>query len=342
MKFGIIILAAFILICSMPRPSESGTLADVVKKVDDAVAMVVALHKVSSVPAGNPRTMNLSVGAGVLVSESGNVITSAHLVDAADQIKVKLSSGEIIEAHVTASAAFADVALLQLESAPKQVVVATLADSDRVEVGDKVFVVAPHGYSNSLTAGHVRNRHKLDRVAAGLESVELFQSDAAINEDGSGGPMFNMAGEVIGFASRIFTKSRGFEGLGFFVTSNTAKRLLLDEPYLSFGLEGIMLEGKPALAFKLPQKMGFLVQRVAEDSPAARLRIRPGEIKAWSGLNERLIGGDIILEVAGIEITNDCYQKIQIRLSHMKPEDMITVKVLRGERILKLSSTRGR
>lgn len=112
-----------------------------------------------------------------------------------------------------------------------------------------------------------------------------------------------MAGQVIGIASRILTKSGGFEGLGFVVES-------------------------------------FLVQQVAENSPAARLGLRPEGIESQIGLNEMLLGGDVILEVVGIQVSEGCYEKIQNRLSHTKPRDIITVKVLRAGGILQLSATR--
>jgi len=317
-------------------------MADLFKEVDGSVTVVVALHEVSSVPTGIQQTMGLNVGSGVLVSKSGKVITSAHLVHTADQIKVKLSSGEIVGARVVASDPFADVSLLQLESVPKEVVVAKLGDSEKVEVGDEVFIVGtPYGLSHTLTAGHISARHKLDRISAGFEVGELFQTDAAINQGNSGGPMFNMAGEVIGIASSILTKSGGFEGLGFAVTSNTAKRLLLEQPSFWFGLDGIVLKDELAAAFNLPQPMGFLVQQVAENSPAERLGIKPGEIKSQIGLNEVLLGGDVILEVVGFQVSEGCYEKIQNRLSQMKPGETITVKVLRAGRILQLYAARG-
>ena len=343
MKFRFIILAVFILISCSWKSSESRSMADIFKEVDGSVTVVVALHKVSSVPAGIQQTMGLNVGSGVLVSKSGKVITSAHLVHTADQIKVKLSSGEIVDARVVASDPFADVSLLQLESVPNEVVVAKLGDSEKMEVGGEVFVVGtPYGLSHTLTAGHISARHKLNRVSAGFEAGELFQTDAAINQGNSGGPMFNMAGEVIGIASSILTKSGGFEGLGFVVTSNTAKRLLLEQPSFWFGVDGIVLEDELASAFNVPQSMGFLVQEVAENSPAARLGLQPGMIKSQIGSNEVLLGGDIILEVVGIQVSEDCYEKIRKRLSDMKPGDTITVKVLRAGRTLQLYATMGR
>ncbi|HVN23023.1 MAG TPA: trypsin-like peptidase domain-containing protein [Syntrophorhabdales bacterium] len=318
-------------------------MAEVFGRVDGSVAVIVTAHKISSGSTGIQQTMGFGVGSGVLVSESGHVITSAHLVNTADEIQVKLSGSEAVNARVVASATFADVSLLQLESVPKQAVVAKLGDSEKVRVGDEVFVVGtPYGLSHTLTAGHISGRHKLDRVSAAFDLGELFQTDAAINEGNSGGPLFNMAGEVIGIARYIITRSGGSEGLGFAVTSNTARRLLLEQTSFWFGFDGIVLQDEMAAAFNLPQSTGFLVQQVADNSPAARLGLRPGMVKAQIGLNEMFLGGDVILEVVGIQIADGCYDKIQNRLSQMKQDDIITVKVLRAGRIVHLSANRGR
>jgi S1-C subfamily serine protease len=344
MKIRFIVLAVFILISWPWRSSESRSLADLFKEVNGSVMVIAAQHKVSLVPAGIQQTISLgSVGSGVLVSKSGKVITSGHLVNTADQIKVRFSSGEIIGARVAASAPFADVSLLQLESVPKEVVVAKLGDSEKVQVGDEIFVVGtPYGLSHTLTAGHISARHKLNTVSGAFEVSEIFQTDAAINQGNSGGPLFNMEGEVIGIASRILTKSGGFEGLGFAVTSNTAKRLLLEQPSFWFGLDGIVLQDELAAVFNVPQPAGFLVQQVAENSPASRLGLRPGGIKSQIGFNEMLLGGDIILEVVGIQVSEGSYPEIQSRLNQIKRGDIITVKVLRAGRILHLSATRER
>ena len=343
MKFRFVIPAVFILISFSWTSSECRSVADVFKDVNGSVTEIWTVHKVTSATREFRQTVSLgSVGSGVIISKSGKVITAAHLVETADQITVKLLSGETIRARVVASASFADVSLLQLETVPKDVAVAKLGDSEEVQVGDEVFVVgAPYGLSHSLTVGHISARLKPNTVSGGFEVGEFFQTDAAINQGNSGGPMFNMAGEVIGIASRILTRSGGFEGLGFAITSNTSRRLLLEQQSFWFGLDGIVLEDALAKVFNLPQPMGFLVQHVAENSPAARLGLQPGGIKSQIDLNEMLLGGDIVLEVVGIQVSEGCYQKIQSRLSQMKPADIITVKVLRAGRILQLSATNG-
>jgi serine protease Do len=320
--------------------SECRSLTDIFNEVNGSVTEVMVQHKGLSVRANTQGNMGRDLASGVLVSKSGKVITAAHAVQTADQINVKFLSGETVGARVVASPLFADVALLQLESVPKQAVVAKLGDSDKVQVGDEVFVVgAPYGLAHTLTVGHVSARRKPNVISGGFELGELFQTDAAINRGNSGGPMFNMAGEVVGIATGILTMSGGFEGLGFAVTSNTAKRLLLEQPSFWFGLDGILLKDELAAAFNVPQPMGLLVQEVAENSPAARLGLRPGSIESQIGQDKMLLGGDIILEAVGIQISEDSYEKIKKRLTDMKPGDTITVNVLRAGRILQLSTT---
>lgn len=341
MKFKFMIMAVLVLIFCMSKSSEARSMADLFKEVDGSVTVVMATHKPLAVPAGIQQTMGLSIGSGVLISKSGKVITAAHLVNTAVHIEVKLSGGQSVSARVIASAPFADISLLQLEAVPEGVVVAKLGDSDKVEIGDEVFAVGtPYGLSHTLTAGHVSARRKLNKISAEFEVSELFQTDAPINQGNSGGPLFNMAGEVIGITSHILTISGGSEGLGFAITSKAANRLLLEEPTFWFGFDGVVLENELAAAFNLPQPTGFLVEQVAENSPAARLGLRPGMIKSQVGLNQMLLGGDIILEVVGVQVSEGCYKKIQTRLRDLKPEESMTVKVLRAGRILQLSETR--
>lgn len=133
--------------------------------------------------------------------------------------------------------------------------------------------------------------------------------------------MFNMRGEVIGIASYIISSSGGFQGLGFVVTSNVARELLLTRPTPWTGLEGLLLTGEVAGVFNVPPPGGILVQRVAGGSPAARLGLRPGSIPAKIGDEEFLVGGDIIIEVLGIKIDVEGtgYERIQESLRRLGP-----------------------
>ncbi|MGD9853270.1 MAG: S1C family serine protease [Nitrospirales bacterium] len=307
-------------------------LTEVFKRVHPAVVVVQTEHHAPmSEQPGLPAPM-AGVGSGVLISKDGKVLTASHVVHSADRIVVKFKNGEEITARVVSSERFADVALLQLERMPKEAVIAHLGDSDQVEVGDQVFVVgAPVGMSYTLTVGHISARRAPQDLTIGFSRVEMFQTDAAINVGNSGGPMFNMAGSVIGIVSHIISKSGGFEGLGFAVTMESARRLLLDQPPFWTGIEGVLLTGPLAGAFNLPQSAGLLVQRVANDSPASRLGLRAGSIVAMIDGKSLLIGGDIVLQVQGIPLIGDLssYTLIRERVGKLRVGDVMTVRVLR-------------
>lgn len=298
--------------------AANGSVSQVFKRVAPAVVVVRTSEQVAAPIPGVPSGTLVSVagvGSGVLVSAGGQVVTAAHVVQTADRIAVEFVGGTVVEARIVASDAAADVALLQLERVPPHISPARLGDSDKTEVGDQVFIVgAPLGISHTLTVGHVSARRPRNATYSGLVAAELFQTDAAVNRGNSGGPMFDMNGDVVGIVSHIVSTSGGSEGLGFVVTSNIARRLLLDEPSVWSGLDGYLLTGKLARAFNLPTA-GLLVQRVAHGSPAERLGLRAGRYAIAIGDEQLLIGGDVIIAVDGIALGDgDAYERVRRRL----------------------------
>jgi S1-C subfamily serine protease len=280
------------------------------------------------------------LGSGVLISNDGKILTAAHLVEAADATVVEFSDGEVIPARVLGAVRNADVALLQLAHPPANVVVAPLGDSDKMDVGDEVFLVgAPYGLSYTLTAGHISGRHSADNRISDSASREFLQTDAAINQGNSGGPMFNLNGEVIGIVTNILSQSGGWEGLGFAATSKMARQLLLDQKPFWSGIEGFLLRGDLARALNVPQPAGLLVERVADGSPAARAGIIAGSMRANIAGDDLLLGGDIILEVNGLryEDSNENYSRMYAGLTKLKVGDIIVIKVFRQGQVVTLS-----
>ncbi|HXA94598.1 MAG TPA: trypsin-like peptidase domain-containing protein, partial [Candidatus Dormibacteraeota bacterium] len=266
---------------------------------------------------------------------------AAHVVQTADSITAEFLGGEQVVARVIASEPAADVALLQLERVPARQLAAAMGDSSTVRVGDPVFVVgAPYGIGHTLSVGHISARYRPNTIDSDMALAELLQTDAAINPGNSGGPMFNMAGEVIGVASHNITQSGGFEGLGFVVTINMAKRLLLEERSPWSGVSGVLLTGTLAKALNLPQAEGMLVQQVAGNSPAAQLGLRPGTIPATVDGRKLLLGGDVVLAVLGVPIGQESYEKRRERVRQVPPGSPVTVTVLRDGQPVTLSRIR--
>src|SRR5262249_25960082 len=155
-------------------------------------------------------------------------------------------------------------------------------------------VGAPLGMGHTLTVGHVGGRRVVNDLFGGFSAAELLQTDAAINEGNSGGPMFDLQGKVIGIVSHVISGAVGSGGLGFVVTANMAKALLLSGGSRWSGMEGYRLEGDLARAFNVPQERAILVQRVAAGSPAARVGLMAGRERVTAGSESFLIGGDVI------------------------------------------------
>jgi len=277
-------------------------------------------------------------GSGVLMSADGHVMTAAHVVHSMDEITVEFLGGEKVSARVIASEPEADLSLLQLARVPASAKVAPLGDSDKVRVGDQVAVVgAPYGLSYSLSVGWISARWAPNTVYKALPLAEFFQTNATINTGNSGGPMFNMAGEVIGIVSHIISKSGGNEGLGFVVTMKTAHQILIEKKYVWGGLEGTLLTGELAEIFNVPGGAGYLVKTVAKDSPAWHAGVLGGDRIATVNGQDIVVRGDIIIDMDGIKIDSiDDLPRVREKMGTMKSGMPIKITVLRAGKVIEL------
>ena len=188
------------------------------------------------------------LGSGTIISSNGLVLTAAHVVQTADRVGVELQGGHRFLARVVARSPRADVALLKMESLPPYLVPARMGDSDSLMTGDEVVVIgAPYGLGYqlgyglgyNLSVGHVSGRLLPSQTASGVP-LEFIQTDAHISPGNSGGPLFNLQGEVVGVVSWIVTESGGHEGLGLAISANVAQRLLSSSGTFWTGVEGVM------------------------------------------------------------------------------------------------------
>ena len=275
----------------------------------------------------------------MLISADGKVATAAHVVQTMEDITVEFLGEEPVPARVIASEQWADISIIQVSVVPRDATVAKLADSDPVLVGDPVFIVgAPYGLSYSLSEGIISARWAPNTVTKDFPLAEFFQTDAVINTGNSGGPMFTRAGELIGIVSHNISKSGGSEGLGFVVTANTVRSLLVERNRGLFGVELMLVSGAMAQALKVPQAGGFLVKQVVKDSMGGRIGLRGGDRIGIVEGQQIVVGGDILLSVQGIPMASaDDRAKVFKALETLKVGDDLRVTVLRDDKVVELS-----
>ena len=331
---GITVVAGAVAI--VPAPAGAQTVREVFQKV--APSVVVIRGRGRDVTAGG-QTRFTETGSGVLVSRDGKVMTASHVVHNLDEMSVEFLGGETVSARVVSSEPSADLSLLQLDRVPPGATVATMADSNTVNVGDQVIVVgAPYGLGHSLSVGYISARWAPNTVYRTMPLAEFFQTDATINTGNSGGPMFAMNGEVVGIVSHNISKSGGSEGLGFVVTLNTAKQLLLERRSFWGGLEGLILTDDLSDLLNLPPgAAGYIVKTVAKGSPGERIGLRPATMLVNIGGQEVPLGGDIVLSVEGVSMSTPNIPKIRSMMTAMPPGSSYKVTILRAGQILELT-----
>jgi serine protease Do len=330
-------IMAFALLFEAPSLGEGESLSDTYLRISTSVVVIRARGQEVT---GDGRVSFKEVGSGVLISPDGKVATAAHVVHTMEDIMVEFLGEEPVTARVIASEPWADISILQVSVVPRDATVAKLADSDPVRIGDPVFIVgAPYGLSYSLSAGIISARWAADTVTKDFPLAEFFQTDAVINTDNSGGPMFSGAGELIGIVSHNITKSGGSEGLGFVVTANTVRRLLVERNRRSYGLDLLLVTGATAQALNVPQSGGFLVKQVAKESVVVPLGLKGGDRIGIVEGQQIVVGGDILLTIQGVTVTSlaDMAKALKA-LESLQPGQDLRVTVLRAEKVVPLTT----
>ena len=222
-----------------------------------------------------------SLGSGVIVSSDGYIITNYHVVEQADEIRVTLFDKRSFKAKVIGADNKTDVAVVKIDADNLNAV--QWADSDKLQVGEFVLAIGnPYGLSHTITMGIIS---AVGRANVGIADYEDFiQTDAAINPGNSGGPLVNTKGEVLGINTAIFSKSGGYQGIGFAVPSNMARLVmnqLIQKGKVTRGWLGVTIqEITPELSqkFGLKTAKGALIGDVAKGSPAEKAGLRRGDI----------------------------------------------------------------
>ena len=312
----------------------SETFAEIAAKVEPSVVSIDAKGKIpdessraqSQAPPDDileffrrqlPRRPSISVGSGFIVERSGFIMTNAHVIENAAKITVRLESGEEFTAKIVGSDEETDLAVLKID-AGKDLPAVKLGDSERARVGDWVLAIgSPFGLTRTVTAGIISQTKRETPSASAFQ--KFLQTDAAINRGNSGGPLVNMAGEVIGVNSQIATSNGDYNGIGFALPSTEASVVYeqivklgkVRRGYLGVGLESVKAEF--AKVYGLKEAKGAILIDVRDARGAA----------ASAGMQV----GDVIVEFDGKPV--DGAQDLITRVAATPPEQTVDVVYLR-------------
>ena len=254
-------------------------------------------------------------GSGFIVSPDGYILTNAHVVENADEVTVKTTDRREYTAKVVGADEQTDVAVLKIEA--KNLPTVALGDPSKLRPGEWVVAIgSPFGFENSVTAGIVS---ATSRAMPGGNYTQFIQTDVAVNPGNSGGPLFNMNGEVIGINSQIYSRTGGYMGVSFAIPIDVAsgvKDQLIKTGHVTRSRIGVSIQevnAQLAESFGLDRPRGALVGSVEDDGPGAK-----GGIKA----------GDVILKVDGETIETS--SQVPVMIAAKKPGTPVSIEVWRN------------
>ena len=292
-------------------------------------------------PGQAPREFqSQSLGSGFIISADGFVLTNAHVVEAADEITVKLTDKRELKAKVIGSDKRTDIALLKIEASGLPFV--RFGDPNKLRVGEWVVAIgSPFGFENSVTAGIVSAK---GRSLPQENFVPFIQTDVAVNPGNSGGPLFNLRGEVVGINSAIYSRTGGFMGLSFAIpidVANEVTQQLKATGRVIRGRIGVVIQPitrELADGFGLQKPVGALVNSVEKGGPAEKAGVEPGDVilrfdgKPVSSSEDlpRIVGGTKPGSKVAMQIwRNKAARDVQVVVAEL-PDDRAAAQQKRG------------
>jgi serine protease Do len=281
-------------------------------------------------------------GSGFIINADGVILTNAHVVDGASEVDVKLTDKREFQAKVLGVDTYTDVAVIKIDAHDLPTV--RLGDPARTQVGDWVVAIgSPFGFENTVTAGIVSAK---GRSLPGEAYVPFIQTDVAVNPGNSGGPLFNLQGEVVGINSQIFSRSGGYQGLSFAIPIDVAAKVqqqLIAHGKVVRGRIGVTTqEVNQSLAdsFGLSKPEGALVSAVEKGSPADKAGIAPGDVIVM--LNGKAIAASSDLPARVADARPGSTARLELVRKGVHKEVQVTVGTLKEPRAVSNASDQAR
>jgi S1-C subfamily serine protease len=325
------------------------TVNEIYRRTDAGVAFVQASGGsagASPIPGlPTPRGGGSSTGSGFVLDSQGFILTNAHVVEGAEEVRVRLGDEDSVKAEVKGEDPSTDLAVLKVDPSKVKLKPIPLGDSSKVRVGDQAIAIGnPFGLDHTVTTGIISAVQRSIQAPNGFSIPNAIQTDASINPGNSGGPLLDGNGRVIGINAQIETGggSRGSVGIGFAIPINLAKKVLpqlKEKGEVEHAYIGITTAPVPDDAgdLNLPAEDGALVQDVAPGSPAAKAGLRAGKTETDQGLR---IGGDLIVKVDNVQIREP--DDVANAIADNKPGDKIQVQYYRGKKLRTVELTLGK
>lgn len=276
-----------------------------------------------------------SLGSGALVSPEGRILTAAHVVDKATSIEVIFADGTKTSGHVVWVEPLIDLAMIQAGKVPSSAKALPLAKANDYQIGEQLMVIgAPLGVSHSLSVGYLSGIRDTSAIPGRALKPRLLQTDASINQGNSGGPMFNLNGEILGIVSHILTKSGGSDGLGFVISVDTIRHVMDNDPGTFSGFIPMLLSEEQSYAINNNAGHGMLIQHVIPGTLADKLGFQGGKLSVVIGTTPILLGGDILLSVDGYKITDLASAvKLKKHMTGLEKNEKVVFKYLRNGQV---------
>jgi len=285
------------------------------------------------IPMPEGRAPMGGIGSGFIVSPDGVILTNAHVVADASEVTVKLTDRREFKATVLGADPQTDVAALKIDA--KNLPAVKIGNANDVRVGEWVVAIgSPYGFENTVTSGIVSAKA---RALPDGTYVPFIQTDVAVNPGNSGGPLFNMNGEVIGINSQIYSGTGGYQGLSFAIPIDVATKIkdqLVQTGKISRGRIGVTIqEVNQSLAesFGLKKPTGALVSSVESDSPAAKAGIEPGDVVLK--INGRDVNRTLDLSGYVAELKPGTAAKLEVWRKGTQREITVTLGEMKGPKL---------